>query len=287
MRDVTPDVTPSTGTDPENRRPADDRTRPAKHDDTVPAGEAVRPGETGRRAETAPTGDAVPAGETVRPGSAGLGGGHGSTGEAVRSGDRVPTDGTALPGGRTPSKEPGGTTAAGEGTRFGAGADDGAGRATHGSPAGAEQGERGADALRASGDGTPARHQDAGAVHTDTVAGRVPTAAAAEPGGHGASLLPVDECDRIASRLRHAVVGFVDGPRDAVAEADQVLEELAARFTDAVDRRRRTLRGSWQSTEGAKDGKDRAVAAATTADTEQLRLALRDYRELTERLLHL
>jgi hypothetical protein len=91
--------------------------------------------------------------------------------------------------------------------------------------------------------------------------------------------------------MRHAVVGFVDGPRDAVEEADQVLEELAARLTDAVDRRRRTLRGSWQQpAEGGKGGKDRAATAATSAptvDTEQLRLALRDYRTLTERLLHL
>lgn len=87
--------------------------------------------------------------------------------------------------------------------------------------------------------------------------------------------------------MRHAVVGFVDGPQDAVAEADQVLEELATRFTDAVDRRRRTLRGTWQSTAPESGGKDRAATAATAADTEQLRLALRDYRELTERLLHL
>ncbi|MEH0579434.1 hypothetical protein QBA54_34270 [Streptomyces sp. B21-108] len=118
------------------------------------------------------------------------------------------------------------------------------------------------------------------------------TATAPPVGGQGAHLLPEDECDRIASRMRHAVVGFVDGPRDAVEEADQVLEELAARLTDAVDRRRRTLRGSWQeSAKGKGDGgKDRAATAATSAptvDTEQLRLALRDYRALTERMLHL
>ncbi|MDX3577893.1 hypothetical protein [Streptomyces sp. FL07-04A] len=103
------------------------------------------------------------------------------------------------------------------------------------------------------------------------------------------SLLPDEECDRIATRMRHAVVGFVDGPRDAVAEADEVLEELAGRLTEAVDRRRRTLRGSWQQEGGAKagGGKDRGPAVATAVDTEQLRLALRDYRELTERLLHL
>ncbi|MGW2613948.1 hypothetical protein [Streptomyces sp. NPDC001500] len=99
------------------------------------------------------------------------------------------------------------------------------------------------------------------------------------------SLLPEEECDRISARMRQAVVGFVDGPRDAVAEADEVLEELAARLTDVVDRRRRTLRGSWH--QQAEGGKDKAASAATAVDTEQLRLALRDYRELTERLLHL
>ncbi|WTX92647.1 hypothetical protein OG440_26170 [Streptomyces sp. NBC_00637] len=188
---------------------------------------------------------------------------------------------TVLPGerGRT-SAEPRGTTAVGEptplGSDFGAGS---AGGAARGRAAGAG---RDAGPLSASGEGAAPRHRDAGAV--DTVTGREPTTAAAEHGGHGESLLPDDECDRISSRMRQAVVGFVDGPRDAVAEADQVLEELAARFTDAVDRRRRTLRGSWQSGEG---GKDRSAQAATAADTEQLRLALRDYRELTERLLHL
>jgi hypothetical protein len=106
------------------------------------------------------------------------------------------------------------------------------------------------------------------------------------------SLLPDEECDRIAGRMRHAVVGFVDGPRDAVAEADEVLEELAGHLMEAVDRRRRTLRGTWRQEGGAGGtkaggGKDRGPAAATAVDTEQLRLALRDYRELTERLLRL
>lgn len=89
-------------------------------------------------------------------------------------------------------------------------------------------------------------------------------------------LLPHEETDTFSVRLQHAVGEFVDGPRDAVEEADHVLEELASRFTDAVTQRRRTLRMAWQST---GDGK------AAEMDTEQLRLALRDYRELTERLL--
>ncbi|WP_406127216.1 hypothetical protein [Streptomyces sp. NBC_00989] len=90
------------------------------------------------------------------------------------------------------------------------------------------------------------------------------------------SLLPHDESDKFSLRLQHAVTGFVDEPRSAVEEADHVLEEVAARFTEAVTKRRATLHGSWESK--GSDGSD---------NTEQLRLALRDYRELTERLLHI
>ncbi|MET7657227.1 MULTISPECIES: hypothetical protein [unclassified Streptomyces] len=295
--DVTPPATPHTGTDPENRRPDDDGARAAKRARTVSAAEAVRSREADRHGETDVRGEAVPTRGAGRADAAGLRGAGGSTDRAARSGDGVSPDGAApsgeavLPGekGRTSSTEPRGTTAVGGPTRSGAGTDADFDRATRGSGAGSERSA--GDGLPASGEvATPPRHRDPVPADTDTVAGRVPTTAAAEPGGHGTSLLPVDECDRIASRMRHAVVGFVDGPRDAVAEADQVLEELAARFTDAVDRRRRTLRGSWHSSEGArdgKDGKDLATTAATTVDTEQLRLALRDYRELTERLLHL
>ncbi|MEE1837030.1 hypothetical protein [Streptomyces sp. SP17KL33] len=97
-------------------------------------------------------------------------------------------------------------------------------------------------------------------------------------GGAGSSLLPHDESDKLTLRMQHAVGGFVDGPRSAVEEADHVLEEVTARFTDAMTQRRRTLRSSWETT---------ADDRATATDTEQLRLALRDYRELTERLLRL
>jgi hypothetical protein len=90
--------------------------------------------------------------------------------------------------------------------------------------------------------------------------------------GNG-SLLPHDESDKFNLRLQHAVTGFVDEPRSAVEEAAHVLEEVADRLTQAVTKRRDTLNSSWES-----KGSD---------DTEQLRLALRDYRELTERLLHI
>ncbi|MGY3201429.1 hypothetical protein [Streptomyces sp. TE5632] len=99
----------------------------------------------------------------------------------------------------------------------------------------------------------------------------------------GTRLLPDDHWHTLSEQLQHAVAGFVDAPRDSVEQADHMLEELAARFTDAVTERRRTLRRSWQTADGG-EGPDTAVTGTAT-DTEQLRLALRDYRELAERLL--
>lgn len=102
-------------------------------------------------------------------------------------------------------------------------------------------------------------------------------------GADGTRLLPDDHWHTLSEQLQHAVAGFVDAPRDSVEQADHVLEELAARLTDAVTERRRTLRRSWRTADGG-EGPDTAVAGTGT-DTEQLRLALRDYRGLAERLL--
>jgi len=95
-------------------------------------------------------------------------------------------------------------------------------------------------------------------------------------GQHGAanSLLPHGEHDKLSTRLQHAVNGFVDGPRRAVEEADGVLEEAIRHLTDALAERRRGLRSRWEG-----DGGE--------AHTEDLRLALRSYREMTERVLRI
>ncbi len=104
-------------------------------------------------------------------------------------------------------------------------------------------------------------------------------ARAGEERHHGIALLPQDERDKLTLRLQHAVTGFVDGPQGSVEEADRVLEEVSARFAEAVTHSRRKLRASWQSAGGGDTGDN--------GDTERFRLALRDYRELTERLLRL
>ena len=113
--------------------------------------------------------------------------------------------------------------------------------------------------------------------------GRGPTPTAAErrqtpdrrhaDGAEAAPLLDLDERDRLTARLHHAVSGFVDGPGCAVEEADHVFEEAARLLTDALAQRSRALREPWRS-----------AAAPTTAHGEP-RLALRRYKEATERLL--
>ena len=127
---------------------------------------------------------------------------------------------------------------------------------------------------------TPA-HPDASATPEARTAHTTPAAAAPDTAAHdtAGTLLAHDENDKLGQRLHHAVAGFVDAPRASVEEADRVLEELAARLADAVTHRRHTLRRSWQDT--GEDGR------APSTDTEQLRLALRDYRELADRMMRL
>ncbi|WP_432588445.1 hypothetical protein ABVG11_26250 [Streptomyces sp. HD1123-B1] len=93
------------------------------------------------------------------------------------------------------------------------------------------------------------------------------------PGGPSFPVLPVSEHDALEERLRHAVSGFVDSPRGAVEEADALLDELTARIAALLADRRDTLRSAWHA-----DGTD-------ASQTEELRLAMRGYRNVLERLL--
>ncbi|MFI8303064.1 hypothetical protein ACIF80_06375 [Streptomyces sp. NPDC085927] len=196
------------------------------------------------------------------------------------------TDTTRRPGGEPLTETPRTTTRTSvPGTRDGVhggihdGIHDGARQDLHGDPGDPRRDtyEEGARA------GAPDRHEGTGGTpdtHT-SLDGRRDRHGGnhALEEAHGPRLLPLDDGDKLSAQLQHAVAGFVDTPRDSVAEADRVLEDIAARFTDAVAERRRALRRSWQ-TEDVGEGPN-----AAETGTEQLRLALRDYRELAERLL--
>ncbi|WEO97683.1 hypothetical protein A6P39_028755 [Streptomyces sp. FXJ1.172] len=228
-----------------------------------PTGPARLPGSTGPGREGLTADDRVPEDLRHPPGPAGTGpprGGPATEGPHRTEGPRPAAENLAyargghpVPGGRgTPYESPMpddglGTPSPGEETT----------REAHGSDS------PGPDAWPAApGRATPS-----------------PGDTAPAPSGAGAPLLPHEDTDRWERRMRELAAGFAAEPRRVVEEADHLVEEIAGRFDAALQRRRRTLRRSWEASEDRGPGSD--------ADTEQLRLVLRDYQELAGRLLHL
>ncbi|MFI9828110.1 hypothetical protein ACIHIX_10510 [Streptomyces sp. NPDC051913] len=85
-------------------------------------------------------------------------------------------------------------------------------------------------------------------------------------------LLPPDARDEIVRRLGHAVNAFTDAPREALDEAESAFDQAAEQLANALAEQRRALRVGWE-------GRD------PETDSTELRLALRQYREITQRLL--
>ncbi|MFD9500136.1 hypothetical protein [Streptomyces sp. NPDC060035] len=90
----------------------------------------------------------------------------------------------------------------------------------------------------------------------------------------GLPLLPVEEQDTLTRRMQQAVSDFVESPRQAVEEAESTFDRIVADLTEALEERRHVLRSSWQ-------------AQDTEARTEELRVALQQYRDVGERLLRI
>ncbi|MCG0287966.1 hypothetical protein [Streptomyces sp. PSAA01] len=121
----------------------------------------------------------------------------------------------------------------------------------------------------------PTTRQPSGASGPSGTSG--PSGASAEqpntPNGPSFPVLPTSEHDMLAQRLRYAVSGFVDSPHGAVEEADALLAEVATRLADLLAERRGTLRAAWHEND------------AVISETEELRLAMRGYRNVLERLI--
>ncbi|MFJ9776099.1 hypothetical protein ACIRVF_33495 [Kitasatospora sp. NPDC101157] len=86
--------------------------------------------------------------------------------------------------------------------------------------------------------------------------------------------LGVERTQRLRAEWHSVQAGFVDDPRQAVQQADALIEKSVGLLAEAVTERRHRLRGA----EAAPDG-------APAASTEDLRLTLREYRSLLDRLL--
>jgi hypothetical protein len=87
---------------------------------------------------------------------------------------------------------------------------------------------------------------------------------------HG-PLLPNDEGEGFTTRWRDIQTGFVDEPRDSVAQADALVAELMQRLAAGFSEERQQLEAQW----------DRGDEVST----EDLRVALTRYRSFFERLL--
>jgi hypothetical protein len=94
-----------------------------------------------------------------------------------------------------------------------------------------------------------------------------PEPAAAEAAAPAAPSL---DADGVRNRFLDIQAGFVDEPRQAVEEAGRLVEELAQQVIDALQAQRGQLQ-----------------VPAAEASTEDLRLAMRSYRQFVDRLLGL
>ncbi|AQZ64654.1 hypothetical protein BKM31_27180 [[Actinomadura] parvosata subsp. kistnae] len=97
------------------------------------------------------------------------------------------------------------------------------------------------------------------------------------PGSHAAPddvVLFDQDPTEVQARWRDLQSSFVDDPGEAVRRADGLVGEVVDSLTSTLTTRTNALRERWKET-------------GSSADTEQLRLALRDYRTVLERLLAL
>ena len=84
-------------------------------------------------------------------------------------------------------------------------------------------------------------------------------------------LLPADQSERFTERWQQIQSGFVDEPRDAVAQADALVADLMQRLAASFSEERVRLESHW----------DRGDEVST----EDLRVALTRYRSFFDRLL--
>ncbi|MDV9169960.1 hypothetical protein R6V09_07385 [Streptomyces sp. W16] len=99
-------------------------------------------------------------------------------------------------------------------------------------------------------------------------------------------LLPSAEREKVLQRLRHALNTFADTPHDALEEAESAYDEATAQLVTALAARRDLLRAAWADQDTAVPT-DPAEPADLTSQSDELRHALRQYREITQRLLQL
>ncbi|MDP9210218.1 MAG: hypothetical protein M3O65_17365, partial [Actinomycetota bacterium] len=95
-------------------------------------------------------------------------------------------------------------------------------------------------------------------------------AAADAPAADTPALLGSLDAGEIRNRFLDIQAGFIDEPRQAVEEAGRFVDDLLRQVADALQQQR-----------------DQLAGATDEGSTEDLRLALRAYRQFVDRLLGL
>jgi hypothetical protein len=108
---------------------------------------------------------------------------------------------------------------------------------------------------------------DAPLSTADSVAVRMAKAA----GGQNLPLFAPNDTQDFRSRWEKVQIGFVDEPRTAVAQADELVASAIKRLAEIFDSERQKLETEWDKTDNIS--------------TEDLRVALRRYRSFFDRLL--
>jgi len=128
---------------------------------------------------------------------------------------------------------------------------------------------------------TQAANEPATGPDTSQAAARERDAAgvqAVDPAANPTDDALLADAARLHAGWRRIQAGFVDDPREAVADAADLVEHTAQAFVGALQQRQRRLRGVWSG-----DGRPDGVAKQIT-DTEQLRLVMQRYRSLFDQL---
>ncbi|MDF5755859.1 hypothetical protein [Spongiactinospora sp. TRM90649] len=171
------------------------------------------------------------------------------------SGQRAPDTGTPAPTGEQP-RHTATTGLAGDRSPSG----------------GTDEGRAGGDVhVAGTDDGTPAVTGVSGAYGEHGAQGAPDEGPVQRPVELMAEELFGQDAEEIQRRWRDVQTGFVDDPRVAVERADGLVSEVVTAMREALDSRAHRLQEAWKNAEGD--------------DTERLRLALRDYRAVLERLL--
>jgi hypothetical protein len=85
------------------------------------------------------------------------------------------------------------------------------------------------------------------------------------------ALLPENSLDALRREWERVQVGFVDEPRQAVEQADRLVNDLVDQLMNTFAREREHLEETWRK--------------GDQASTEDLRVALQRYRSFFQRLL--